>query len=249
MEGLPTMKVAIVFGTYNRLALLKDAIESVREAISRYPFRIIIVDGGSIDGSQEWLREQSDVDLIEQKGPLTGAVRAFNLGFGRAVDEGFEFVMHLNDDAKIITPSAIDIAIDLMIEQPKIGEVAFAYDLNGPWRCDRINGKPYANFGVIRREAGMAVAREQGDPTGRAWWNPIYRTYGADSEFGCFLHRLGWIVHPALNLKVHDINYQDDLRVLNGSHDPDRVDSKIFWDRWRNANLEPGPNGSGPDER
>lgn len=224
---------AIVFGTFNRRILLERAVMSVRNAVVKYPYRIIVVDGGSTDGSRDWLRRQTDVDLIEQEGPLTGAVKAFNLGFARTVDTNVNFVCHLNDDAEIVTPFAIDHAIERMLRDARIGEVAFAYDLYGYYRVDHINGRPYANFGVIRREAGMAVAREQGDPTGRAWWNPIYKTYGADSEFGVQLWRLGWIVDPALELCVHDANEQDALREANEANNPDRADSKLFWDRWR----------------
>src|SRR6185295_19293745 len=147
----------------------------------------IVVDGGSTDGRRQWLAKQPRVVTILQEGPLTGAVKAFNLGFTYAVDEKFDYVCHLNDDARFVTPGAISAAIHLMETKPKVGEVAFEFDLRGPWGFEHVNGVPYANFGVIRMEAGLAVAKAQGDPTGRAWWNPIYRTYGADTEFGVWL--------------------------------------------------------------
>ena len=226
------MKVAIVFGTFNRLEFLQRAVESVRRAIYKHPYEMIIVDGGSNDGSREWLRTQTDVVLIEQNGPLTGAVRAFNLGFGYVVDHGHDFVAHLNDDAEIVTEGAIDAAIAILENDTKIGEVAFEYDLYGTWSFDHVNGRTYANYGVIRRQAGIDVAKIQGDPTGRAWWNPIYRTYGADSEFGVWLWKLGWRVHTAEGLRVHDANAQDALRIANEATNPDRADSKLFWSRW-----------------
>jgi GT2 family glycosyltransferase len=230
------MPVAVVFGTYNRLALLKRAVESTRNAINRNDYKLVIIDGGSTDGSREWLVEQSDVVLLRQELPLTGAVAAFNLGFAFAVDNNYDWICHGNDDAEFVTPGMIDDAIALLKNDPKIGEVAFAYDLYKPgdFRFSNINGKPYANYGVIRREAGMAVAIEQGDPTGRAWWNPIYRTYAADTEFGVQLHRLDWAVHCARELHVRDHNAQDDMRKLN---EKDFVDSKLFWSRWRDTKL------------
>lgn len=230
-------RVAIVFGTYNRKRLLERAIASVRAAVGDHPYVIIIVDGGSTDGTREYLAEQPDVAALHQEGPLTGAVGAFNLGFALAVEAGYDYVAHLNDDAEIVTPLAIERAIAILDADEKIGEVAFEFDLRGPWGFETVNGAVYANYGVIRCEAGMAVARMQGDPTGRAWWNPIYRTYGADTELGVWLWKLGWKVYPAIGLRVHDANAQDELRATNLADDPDRPDSRLFWSRWRNEKL------------
>jgi len=56
------------------------------------------------------------------------------------------------------------------------------------------------------------VARAQGDPAGRDYWDRKYHTYGADSAAGCWLWRLGWQVAAA-----------DDLRVCERMHGADDV--------------------------
>lgn len=234
--------VAIVLGTYNRLPCLMQAIASIRASVGAHPYLIVVSDGGSTDGTLDYLTFCRDVYVV--RGGLDGAVRAFNKGFEIAVEYEFDYVMHLNDDAEILTMAhddecplhPIGHAVDLLEAYPGIGEVAFELDLRGRWGFEKINGAPYANFGVIRREAGMAVARAQGDETGRAWWNPIYRTYGADCEFGAHLWRLGWHVHPARTLRVHDVNHQDDLREANTS-DNKHGDGDLFWSRWRAVDL------------
>ncbi len=223
--------VGVVFGTYNRLELLKLAVASVRAAAPPTKVTMFIVDGGSTDGTREWLKAQVDVIPLFQEGPLTGAVAAFNLGFSAAVEMGCRYVFHLNDDAEILTPHSFAQAIALMETHPDIGEVAFEFDLRGPMAFEYVNGKLYGNFGMIRTVAGKAVARAQGDPTGRKWWNPIYRTYGADCEFGMWLWKLGWKVHPGIGLQVHDAECKDELRKKNEATNPDREDSKIFWSR------------------
>ncbi len=235
------IRLAVVFGTYNRLELLKRAVHSVRAASGSLEVTMIVVDGGSTDGSRAWLAEQPDVVLLGQRGPLTGAVRAFNLGFGYAVDHDFPYVMHLNDDAEV-APLALDgggttleRAVDLLVTHPTAGEVAFAFDLRGKYAFEAIHGKVYANFGIVRREAGMAVARAQGDPSGRAWWNPIYVTYAADCEFGAWLHKLGWAILADQNLRVHDLNAQDELRKNNAETNAALGNSELFWQRWPNA--------------
>lgn len=235
------MKTGVVFGTFNRFPLLKKAIASVRQAVvSCGEYEIVVVDGGSTDGSREWLREQPCVKLIEQEGPLTGAVAAFNLGFGYCVDAGYDYVCHLNDDAEIITDDGIGRAIGVMIADQQVGEVAFEIDLRGDWAFEYINGVPYANFGVVRRDVGMAVARAQGDETGRNWWNPIYRTYGADTEFGVWVWKLGFRVFEGQGIRVHDANELDELRKGNAGGDGNKNgDSDLFWSRWKNEHLLP----------
>lgn len=229
-DGRPCL--CIVTGTYNRRDSLTRAVESVRNASAGVYYQIVAVDGGSTDGTKEWIRKQDDIHLIEQEGELTGAVKAFNLGFAYAVEQGFPYVMHFNDDAEIVTKDALLDGIKILQENPFIGEVAFAFDLRGGYGFDLIHGKPYGNFGIIRREAGMMVALAQGDPEGKMWWNKIYRTYGADTELGCWLWKLGWTVFAAEHIQVHDTNVKDHLREINESGIPQRKDSRLFWQRW-----------------
>jgi hypothetical protein len=149
-------------------------------------------------------------------------------------------VFHFNDDAELVTPGALLHAVELMKAIPSLGAVAFEFDLRGPWAFEYVFGKVYLNFGVIRREAGMEVARAQGDPEGKKWWNPLYRTYGADTELGMWLYKLGWAVHAAKGWRVHDCEAKDELRTVNLSYNPNREDSRLFWRRW------PGPASIAP---
>lgn len=225
-------RIAIVLGTYNRLPCLKQCVNSIRKNAGTGMYDIIVVDGGSTDGTMEWLDEQGDCDYIWEMPPLQGAVHAFNLGFEYAVKNGYPYIVHLNDDAELATPGMLREAQHLLDTAPKMGEVAFAFDLRGGYNFDQWNGKIYANYGMIRTEAGVEVAKRQGDPHGCRFWNPIYRTYGGDTEFGCWLHVLGWDIFPAAHLKVHDLNAQDSLRDRNNSG---QTDSALFYQRWKDA--------------
>jgi len=242
----PAESVCVVLATYNRLGPLRVAVESIR-ARAGLSCHFVVVDGGSSDGSRRWLVDQADVTFIGQRGPLTGAVLAFNLGFAFAVERGYPYVAHFNDDAELVTDGAMARGVQILEANADIGEVAFEQNFRGTWGFEDIHGKIYANFGLVRRSAGIAVAVAQGDPTGRAWWHPIYRTYAADSEFGCQLHRLGWVVNAAVGLCVNDLQVQDELRVLNESDNPDRRDSKLFWSRWPDrASLDSQKEGKAP---
>ena len=58
-------KTSIVILSYNLLEYTRLCIESIRETTPECAREIVVVDNGSKDGSVEWLREQSDIILVE----------------------------------------------------------------------------------------------------------------------------------------------------------------------------------------
>ena len=232
-----TIDAAIVMGTYNRLPLLQACVESIRWSVGKLTYVCLVCDGGSNDGTREWLVKQPDCELLE--GGMDGAVRAFNVGFSRAVDLEPECVGVLNDDDALPGHEhAISDAVAAIRADAEIGAVVFRSNLRGDWACEacHANGQfIYPNKGVIRLAAGMAAARAQGDPTGKDWWNPCYHTYGADSEHGMWMWRLGWRCVPGG--RVHDVRstmpglaHMDELRQRNKALYGDT--GKVFVSRW-----------------
>lgn len=152
--------VSIVVPTFNRLERLCRCIDKIRQNLTP-PHETIVVDGGSTDGSREWLAKQADLHVILEE-QREGAVKAFNRGFRAAKGD---YVMWLNDDAYPL-PGAVAHAVT-MLERPDLadlGMVAFYHN----WNCERnvldrveqqgityamchVRGYPYANFGLLRR--------------------------------------------------------------------------------------------------
>ena len=58
--------LSIVLGSLNRRRLLSHAINSVRANGFTGSIEIIVVDGGSRDGTCEWLAKQADILTIIQ---------------------------------------------------------------------------------------------------------------------------------------------------------------------------------------
>jgi len=152
--------VSVVVPTFNRLRHLRICIEKTRLNVA-HPDEIIVVDGGSSDGTRDWLAGQRDLKVIFER-EREGAVKAFNRGFRAATGH---YVMWLNDDAYPL-PGSVEAAV-AMIERPDladVGMVAFYHS----WHSDRnvldqvehegetyalcnVRGYIYANFGLIRR--------------------------------------------------------------------------------------------------
>src|SRR5512139_3270181 len=65
MEPNDSPFISVIIPTFNRLNLLKETVNSVRNQIFR-DFEIIVVNDGSTDGTGEWLRNQTDLRVIEQ---------------------------------------------------------------------------------------------------------------------------------------------------------------------------------------
>ena len=91
----PAPRVSVVIPTYNRVAMLRRAIDSVLAQTVR-DFELIVVDNGSRDGTEEMVRNIPDprVRLVRRPRP-EGPARARNAGI--AVARG-EWVAFLDDD-------------------------------------------------------------------------------------------------------------------------------------------------------
>lgn len=74
---IPKMKISVVIPVLNERACLPATVESIRAAIEEKEREIIVVDGGSTDGTGEWLRGQLDVKIMTAQ---TGKGRQQNAG-------------------------------------------------------------------------------------------------------------------------------------------------------------------------
>ena len=59
-------QISVVIATYNRYHFLRHAIFSVRKELTCIPHEIIVIDGGSTDGTLKWLPFQKDIISIIQ---------------------------------------------------------------------------------------------------------------------------------------------------------------------------------------
>jgi hypothetical protein len=246
--------VTIVSGTYNRLDYLQKMIESARKHWPRHlGMDFVIVDGGSTDGTLEWLATQPDV-LTIQHGKLLGAIKAFCDGAKAATGD---YVVLANDDIVFHDYSLIR-AVSYLCDNPTCGAVAFADNrfaqthktegyrvMQAP--AVGVDGKEtfanYAQVGMFRRWLGNMCGWWGADDTimGQA------RTYGGDNYLSSRVWEYGYSVDAVEGCEVDDMIPRDELRVVNGKIGD--KDSYLYYKRYpRGAQMLASPSVSNPQE-
>ena len=66
MSASESPVVSVVIGSYNRSRYLRATLDTVRRELEDVAHEIIVVDGGSTDGSLRWLLRQKDLITIVQ---------------------------------------------------------------------------------------------------------------------------------------------------------------------------------------
>jgi len=178
----------------------------MRQSAGSLDYEIVLVDGGSTDGTIEWCRAQKNVTLIEQ-GELLGAIRAFNAG--AEVARG-QYVALLNDDITV-DGDTIRRAHEYLQANPNVGMVAFGQKFqrrdqpNKP-RVGGAMGYPYGQCCMLRRWLGDLAG----------WWGDEgMRTYGGDTRLSLRLWEMGWPVVAVDGCSVTDYEHEDELRRIN----------------------------------
>ena len=106
------MKISVVIPTYNRIALVERAIDSVlRQSIK--PFDIIVVDDGSDDGTSEMIQKKyRSINLVQQQNSGVSAAR--NNGIKHAKGD---WISLLDSDDEW-TEKKLENQVDRLIKNP-----------------------------------------------------------------------------------------------------------------------------------
>lgn len=204
--------VSVVLGSFNRLPFLKAAIRSIRENDIRVAYEILVVDGGSTDGSLGWLFKQKDILTIVQHNhgtyngkpvPRQSWGYFMNLAFKTAQGE---YLCMISDDSLLIPHAIMNGIAEIELAQShgkKIGAAAFYWRNNWPddkaYMVSRtVNKLPFVNHGLFVRSAVEEVGwiEEQ-----------RYQFYCADIDLCLRLHHSGHEILTAPNSFVEHYFY------------------------------------------
>lgn len=88
-------RIAAVVVTYNRLSMLKDCLQSIKNQ-TYSNFDIIVVNNGSTDGTEEYLAAQKDLVVINQEN--CGGAGGFFSGMKYMINNNYDALWMMDDD-------------------------------------------------------------------------------------------------------------------------------------------------------
>jgi len=198
------MGLSICIPTYNRLPHLKRLISSIFSGFKDYPFEIIAADGGSTDGTIEYLKTLDKTVLIEQK-ELKGSVKAYNECFKLAK---YDYILWPADDF-ILIPSVIIKACNLMDRNKKIGLVSPKMQES---TCGGLPGTELFITGLVLSKTHIfrkSVLKEIN------YFDERFRTYAVDDDSSLSVLNLGYSIIFTKETGIIHTRFKDELRKIN----------------------------------
>lgn len=195
------MKVAVVIVTYNRLELLKECVESIKN--QTYPLDIFIINNGSTDNTAEWLQAQSGIKIITQSNQ--GSSGGQYTGLKTAYNEGYDWVWCMDDDT-IPEKNALE-ALVKRIESEKAGSLGFVSS-KVIWKdgnLAKMNLPEYKNLATNELKSSSFVSlciskeaiKEVGLPIKEIfiWFDDVEYTLRISNKFKCLQVNESVVLH------------------------------------------------------
>jgi GT2 family glycosyltransferase len=165
--------LVLLIATCNRLPSLRRTVESVLSQ-TKTPHEIFVIDGGSTDGTVDYLKSDLRITPVLQ-GRLLGTARAYNEVW-RDID--CKYTCWLSDDTEIVN-NILDVAIGILENDQGIGMVGLKMkDMVGPWKNLPYMGS-ISRYGIINCNHGvlpMSLLKKVG------YFNEDYRSYMVDPD-------------------------------------------------------------------
>jgi glycosyltransferase involved in cell wall biosynthesis len=194
--------IDIILLTCNRINLLQQIIAGFQERL-RTPYRLIVVDNNSKDGTTEYLKGLKNIVFIHNNdSEERGICGAYNQGLKFVESELF---ITTQDDLLIpdLEPDALTQLIDLFTRNPEFGAICLRTvdQKRGPYEGDELIRKINTCPGVFRIQRKSDIEKIGGFGSARRW---------EDSEMVRIMANIGKKCAIASNLWVKDLGLASD---------------------------------------
>ncbi|MBC3539269.1 glycosyltransferase [Rufibacter sediminis] len=180
--------VSIVICTYNGAKLLPETLRHIalQQVRADVPWEVIVVDNASTDATarvvkEEWQKHQNPVRFSLLHQPKPGLTFARELGYAHAQ---YDYIL-LCDDDNWLSPNYVNLAFDVMEENPNIGVLGgygdLVYEEEPPFFATQLrlfaNGHQAPGSGKVAKNtvygAGCVLRKSAYDHLFRMGYKPI----------------------------------------------------------------------------
>jgi len=188
-EGNRDVNIGMV--TFNRLDFTRRAIASVVEHTNGVPYVLTVVDNGSGDGTQEYLKSLKEAGIIQSVVLLqanVGVAGACNLAWHMEPEAGY--YLKLDNDIVIRRSGWLSEMVRIVDRIPEIGAVAYNFERHSyPVRTVaglRVRVKDQGNLG------GACILIPKRTEKVLGFWSEDYGLYAEeDADYGMRIRCLG----------------------------------------------------------
>ena len=241
-------EISVVLGSLNRKRFLKAAIQSIRNNGISVPYEIIVVDGGSTDGSLRWLSRQKDIiTIVQHNRGNFGGQPVIRRSWGYFMNLAFKcaqgrFIVMISDDSLLIPGSimnGLNHFEDLTAQGRTIGAVAF-YFRNWPEQPKyfvrtTLGGKLAVNHGMFLRTALEEVGWIEENQ---------YQFYHADGDLCLKLWQRGYEVVDCPRAFVEHFRHANSkMRKYNMRQQ--KADWSAYLEIWKSIFYDPDKEDTG----
>lgn len=186
-------RLLVIVVTYNGMPWLERCLGSVAATSSPLlsAVDLYVVDNGSSDGSADFVAARFPQAKLVRSGTNLGFGRANNLGLQSALENGYDAVYLLNQDAWVL-PGTLE-------ELVRLSEAAPAFGILSPLQCqadgDRLDERFGKRFRRAATAAGGELVRELPFIMAAHWlvtraclekvglFAPVFQQYGEDVNY------------------------------------------------------------------
>lgn len=201
-------KVSIITRCYNRLEYTSMCIRSIKHMTDYEDYNHIVIDQGSTDGTQQFLKSlvkegfyNLKIQLNEENsGDAGGMLDGYKL-----TDDDCKYIFQFDNDCEVITENYMESLVKVMDENPKIGIIMMKRNGVGrsinPVNVRDIGG---VHLGDIPKATCCMIIRKELLDQLNIWYTG--QKIGWGFSISNAIKRMGYLVLKSTNIQVNHID-------------------------------------------